>query len=61
MMKAMISLQSYCFWRHEGEDPRYFLILSRDAIPLTVTDLDDALVRAAGDDEGQDPRYNPPD
>jgi hypothetical protein len=34
---------------------------SRDAVPLTVSDLDDALVRAAGDDERQDPRYNPPD
>jgi hypothetical protein len=26
-----------------------------------MSDLDDALVRAAGDDERQDPRYNPPD
>ncbi len=30
---------------------------SRDAVPLKMSDLDDALVRAAGDDEGQDPYY----
>jgi hypothetical protein len=34
---------------------------SSDAVPLKMSDLDDTLVRAAGDDEGQDPRYNPPD